>query len=124
MLLSYLLATVTATTTDGQDMTSTQSPTFTSDAIDPAGSMASQVIVRDYQALAIVLPIALLTIAITAILVGVGMYVCKAAVGRDKSNETDRGEDFQMHAKKLEMSSKSLELSQSAEYFGNRDPNG
>ena len=119
MLLSYLLATVTATTTDGQDMTSTQSPTFTS-----AGSMASQVIVRDYQALAIVLPIALLTIVITAILVGVGMYVCKAAVGRDKSNETGCGEDFQMHAKKLEMSSKSLELSQSAEYFGNRDPNG
>ena len=76
--------------------------------------------------MAIVLPIALLTIAINAVIVVVGVYICIVMKGQKKNSKTggyvgeeEGGQRHNMHAtRSLEMSTRSLELSQSGEHFG------
>ena len=51
--------------------------------IETCGALQTQV-VRDYQALAIALPIALITILITAAIVGVGVALCIRGRVREK----------------------------------------
>ena len=105
------------TTVDEQEATSTQS-SFT----DSGPTAAAQVIVRDYQALAIVLPIALLTIAINAVIVVAGVYFCFVMKGQKKTSKTDGyvgDKGGQTHAtRSLDISTRSLDLSQSGEHFG------
>lgn len=74
---------------------------------DDNSETAAQTIIRDYQALAIVLPIALLTIAINALLVGVSVYICVFL----KRSEKDTNKEKKIHGyENLEWSSNSVEL--------------
>ena len=69
-------------------------------------------VVRDNQALAIVLPIALLTIIINALIVGVGVYICVFLRGRKENSEVEKSQGYA--SGNLEWSSKSLERTNSA----------
>ncbi len=95
---------VTSTTVERQFSSPFQSVTTD----DGNSETASQTIIRDYQALAIVLPIAFLTIAINALLVGVSVYIC---VFLRRQKETDRDGEEKVHGyENLEWSSNSVEL--------------
>lgn len=75
---------------------------------DGSSETASQTVIRDYQTLAIVLPVALLTIAINALLVGVSVYVC---VFLRRQKETNRDREEKVHGcENLEWSSNSVKL--------------
>ena len=95
---------VTSTTVEEKQFSSP----FQSVTTDNSNSeTAPQTIVRDYQALAIVLPIALLTIAINALLVGVSVYIC-VFLRRSSEKETNREEKVHGY-ENLELSSNSVE---------------
>lgn len=93
-------AETTATTT-----TATTSATVT----EESATVAQLMVVKDYQIVGIVLPIALLTVIINATVVGVGVFIC---VFRSKKSKK-RGEDKTVHGyENLEVSSASLEQRQ------------
>ena len=96
---------MTSMTTGEQSSTQPPSATMDNDNSATAAQIIATNIVRDYQALAIVLPIALLLITINALLVGVGVYIC---VFLRRKKETNGEETSHDHGK-LEWSSKSIE---------------
>ena len=103
MILAATSMGVTSTTVERQSSSPFQSVTT-----DNNSEIASQTVIRDYQALAIVLPIALLTIAINALLVGVSVYIC---VFLKRQKETNRDGEEKVHGyENLEWSSNSVEL--------------
>ena len=81
------------------------------------GATAAQsMVVRDNQALAIVLPIALLTIIINAVLIGVGVYVCVFISRRNKDSKEGESHGYE----NMEMSSDSLKkINSEQEYTAN-----
>ena len=97
----------TSTTVERQS-SSTGFRSVTTD--DSNSETAAQTVIRDYQALAIVLPIALLTIAINALLVGVSVYIC---VFLRRQRETGREKEKAHGYENLEWSSNSVELADS-----------
>ena len=105
-----------ATATPEEDqLPSSQAPTATCtmDNTSVNSETAAQSItkvVKDYQALAIVLPIALLTIIINALLVGVSVYICVFLRGQKENNKEEDSRGYE----NLEWSSMSLELNNSA----------
>lgn len=103
---SYLSAVTSIGTSTEEPTTSSQPLTFTTvSGIGETAAQSMTVVVRDYQALAIVLPIALLTIIINAALVGVGVFIC-VFLRKDKK-ETEQmhsNENFQLSTKSLEKS--------------------
>ena len=104
MILAATSLGVTSTTIERKSSSPFQS--ITTDNSD--SEIASQTIVRDYQALAIVLPVALLTIAINVLLVGVSVYIC---VFLKRQKETNRDGKEKVHGyENLEWSSNSVEL--------------
>ena len=103
MILAATSLGVTSTTVERQSSSPFQSAT--TDNSDSEIASQTQTVVRDYQALAIVLPIALLTIAINALLVGVSVYVC---VFLRRQKETNRDGKEKVHSyENLEWSSNS-----------------
>ena len=109
MILAATSFGVTSTTVERQSSSPFQS--VTTDNSD--SEIVSQTIVRDYQALAIVLPIALLTIAINALLVGVSVYVC-VFLRRQKETNRDGIREEKVHGyENLEWSSNSNDLTAS-----------
>ena len=97
-----------SSTTAERQFSSPFPQSVTTDDGNTEGS-ASQTIVRDYQALAIVLPIALLTIAINSLLVGVSVYIC-VFLKRSSENETNEEGEKAHGYENLEWSSNSVEL--------------
>lgn len=96
--------------TVGEQSTS-QAPLATTDNTnddnrETAAQIITASIVRDCQALAIVLPIALLSITINAVLVGVGVYIC---VSLRRQKETNGDREKNCDHRNLEWSSKSIE---------------
>ena len=89
------------------EQSSTQPPlsTMNDDSSETAAQIIATNVVRDNQALAIVLPIALLSIAINVLLVGVGAYIY---VFLKRKKETN-GEERSHNHGKLEWPSKSIE---------------
>ena len=108
MILAATSLGVTSTTVDLERQSSSPFQSVTTDNSDSEIASQTQTVVRDYQALAIVLPIALLTIAINALLVGVSVYVC---VFLRRQKETNRDGKEKVHGyENLEWSSNSVEL--------------
>ncbi len=94
---------MTSTTVERQFSSPFQSATTDNDN----SRTAAQIIIRDHQALAIVLPIALLTIAINVLLMGVNVYICVFL----KRSEKETNRDEKIHGyENLEWSSNSVEL--------------
>ena len=96
---------MTSMTVGEQSSTQPPSATMYNDNSATAAQITTTNVVRDYQALAIVLPIALLLIAINALLVGVGVYICVFLRHKKETN----GEETSHDHGKLEWSSKSIE---------------
>ena len=103
MHVAIYLETLTTSTTVEEGSTTAGTTTAAGDGATAAQSM----VVRDYQALAIVLPIALLTIIINAVLTGVGVYVCIFASRKNKDSKQGESRGYE----NLEMSPNSLERS-------------
>ena len=92
-------------TPDGAiDSTTTQASTTE----EGATALARVVVVKDYQALGIALPIALLTVIICAALVAVGIYLCFIISGRNKG-ENHRYENLDLSTKTLERTPSEIE---------------
>ncbi len=93
-----------------EEESTSQAPSATTDNTNDNSETAAQIIaasvVRDCQALAIVLPIALLSIIINAVFVGVGVYICIFLRRQKETNGEEKNHDH----RNLEWSSKSIEL--------------
>ena len=112
MILAATSLGVTSTTVDLERQSSSPFQSITTDNSDSEIASQTQTVIRDYQALAIVLPIALLTIAINALLVGVSVYVCVFL--RRQKPETNRDGKEKVHGyENLEWSSNSNDLTAS-----------
>ena len=96
---------MTSMTVGEQLSTQPPSATMNNDNSATAAQIIATNIVRDYQALAILLPIALLSITINALLVGVGVYIYIFLRRKKEIKEEETSHD---HGK-LEWSSKSIE---------------
>ena len=91
----------------------------TTAATEEGGTAAQLMVVRDNQAVAIVLPIALLTIIINAAIVGVGVLLCILLNRRNKEkNVKERSHSYV----NLEMSTtRSLERRDTEHTYANSD---
>lgn len=86
-------------------------PSTTSEAItdEDQTALAQFVVVKDYQALGIALPIALITIIVCAALVAVGVYLCVYISRRSTEGEKRRYENLDLSSKTLERSASEIE---------------